>query len=71
MTKVYPDYETRQKKIRDLETRLYIIEKDINDYHEHRNCVFWLSLCFTDEIIKRLYSTRDEIRRELKNLRRV
>jgi len=56
MTKVYSEIQERQMRIQALQNRIKILEMDIQNYSNHRGCIFMLSLCHDKSIISEHYS---------------
>jgi hypothetical protein len=66
MSKIYTEYDARQRLIRDLQIQIQILEKNILDYNNQRGCIWFMSIFTHDkESLKEFYimleNTRDEL----------
>ena len=72
MTKIYDDLEARQKKIQALQTTIYIIECDIENYYKGRGCAFYMStFCIDKDYIREKYIMLERTREELVELQTI
>ena len=66
MSKIYTEYDARQRLIRDLQIQIQILEKNITDYNNQRGCIWFMSIFTQDkqsleEFYIMLENTRDEL----------